>query len=171
MSLVFVVGSEDQLSRGAAWCNALAATARSQIHVVVVGTDRTTLAEYARRKTLDQLKSENETVKVEVVESDTAAVLAYARSVSCRKLLMVYRTGDSKFQRKLFEESMVATLWVRANQPPPTAADQVFAMFRHSTLVTSMATEQLFGFAPAAGALRKHRPGHRRPCGESEQRD
>ena len=150
MSVVFVVGSEEQLSRGAAWCERLADVTGGAVHVAVVGSERKTLAEHARRRISEQPGLSGKKLKVELVKSEPEAVLAYADSVRCKTLLIVHRTNDADFQRKLFENSMVRTIWVNANRPPPESANRVFAMLRRPSLVTTIASEQMLGVTPAA---------------------
>ena len=153
MSVVFVVGSEEQLSSGAAWCQRLAEVNDLSVYVVVVGTDRKTLAESARRKISERLRLSGDTPHVELVESDADAVLEYASSIGCKKLLIVHRTSDEDFQRKLFEQSMVPTIWVHAHDPPhdslPDSPTRVYAMFRRPSLITTIAAEQILGITPA----------------------
>ena len=150
MSVVCVVSSEDQLTHAAAWCERLAGASRRPVYVAVPGTDRRTLAEFARRKFAESLELADIKLKVELVKSEPEAVLAYADSVRCKTLLIVHRSSDADFQRKLFENSMVRTIWVHANQPPPDSANRVFAMLRRPSLVTTIASEQMLGITPAA---------------------
>jgi uncharacterized hydrophobic protein (TIGR00271 family) len=151
MSVVFVVGSEEQLSCGATWCERLAAVNHLPVYIAVVGTDRKALAESARRKVSAWRAGEKP--NLELVESDTRAVLEHASSVGCKTLLIVHRTSDEAFQRKLFEESMVRTIWVHAkdvqNASPPDSPTHVYAMFRRPSLVTRIAAEQILGITPA----------------------
>lgn len=149
MSLVFVVGSEEQLSSGAAWCERLAEVTGGAVHVVVVGSDRKTLAEHARRKIAEQPRLDGQKLTVQLVESEAAAVLAYADAVGCKTLLIVHRASDADFQRQLFEESLMRTMWVNAKGPPPESPNDVFAMLRRPSLVTTLASEQMLGITPA----------------------
>lgn len=152
MSVVFVVGSDEQLSSGATWCERLAEVNRLPVHIVVVGTDRKTLAESARRKVFERLAGDKP--NVELVEADTQTVLDYAASVGGKILLIMYRSDEEAFQQKLFEESMARTIWVHAKGPPhnpvPDSRARVHAMFRGPRHVTTLAAEQILGITPGA---------------------
>ncbi len=149
MSVVFVVGSEEQLSSGAAWCERLAKVTGGVVHIAVIGSDRKTLAEHARRKIAEQPGLVGKKLTVKLVESEAAAVLEYADSVRCKTLLIVHRTNDADFQRKLFEQSKVRTIWVHAKGPPPDSPNHVFAMLRRPSLVTTIGSERMLGITPA----------------------
>ena len=152
MSVVFVISSEEQLTCGAVWCTRLAEVNHWPVYVVVVGTDRKTLAESARRKISEQLGPAGDKPSVELVEADTRAALAFAASVGCKTLLIVHRTSDEQFQRKLFEESTERTIWVHAHDrpdnAPPQSSSEVYSMFRRPSLGTTIASEQMLGITP-----------------------
>ncbi len=95
-----MVGSEEQLSSGAPWCQRLAEVTGGVVQIAVVGLDRKTLAEHARRKISEQPGLVRNKLTVKLVESEAAAVLEYADSVRCRTLLIVHRTSDADFQRE-----------------------------------------------------------------------
>ena len=73
MSVVFVVDSEEQLASGVAWCEKLVRMGARALNVIVVGKDRKTLAEYARRRITESIDSVS--VNVELVERDAAKIL------------------------------------------------------------------------------------------------
>ena len=71
MSVVFVVGSEEQLSSGAAWCELIAESSGTPIHVLVLGADRNTLAELVKRKMTEHVDLPHDQIKVELIENRT----------------------------------------------------------------------------------------------------
>ncbi|MFK8111667.1 MAG: DUF389 domain-containing protein [Rubripirellula sp.] len=147
MSLVFVISSEEELTDGTPWCRRLTKTAECDLHILVLGVDRKTLVEFARRKSAVLA---DQTVVVDMIEPEAVAVDAYARRIGCKTLLMAYRMDDSEMQQKIFEASSSQTIWVQAKQPPPETAEEVFAMVRRPSLITTLAAEKLLGFAPNA---------------------
>ena len=130
MSVVFIIGSEEELSTGAAWCDQLRRQRGSDVHLVVPGPDRKALCELARRRVSELLDSNDVAVHAELVEASPASVRKYARSVGCKALLMVYRDDDAKFQQQVFEESRFAAAWLRPVGSPPTSNDQIKSLFR-----------------------------------------
>lgn len=150
MSVVFVVETEDQLAAGVAWCERMAAVTEGSVHVAVVGPERKTLAENARRRISEHPGMAGKTLHVELVESNPDAVAAFASSVRCNAMLIVHQSNTADFQQKLFEQSMELTLWVNAMGGPPESPNQVFAMLRRPSLVTTIASEKLLAITPAA---------------------
>ncbi len=146
MCVQFIVGSEEELTSGVEWCELLCRVRGASVHVVVPGPDRKTLAELARRRMSERLGSEGEKVHVELVDADPMAVVNYARSAACQALLMVYRDDHAKFQRQLFEESRIPSLWIRPCGPPPASAKEPRAMFRRPSRNSSIASQTLLGF-------------------------
>lgn len=148
MSLVFVVASEEDLTSGAPWCKKLTEVSGGNLHVLVLGTDLKTLAEFARRKLPDLLQ--NRKVVVEMVEAEPVAISEYIQRVSGKTLLISFNQDALSFQKSLFEASPIRTLWVQTKQPPPDVPSDAFTMIRQPRLITSIACQDLFGFLPDA---------------------
>lgn len=153
MSVVFVVSSEEQLACGAAWCARLAEQHHWPVYVAVVGTDRKTLTESARRKVSELVEPSGEKTAAAAVEAEVQAVLDYIASVSGKIVLMVHREGNQEFQQSLFEQSPERTIWLAAHDPasqrlPQSSAD-VYSMFRRPSLMTTIAAEQVLRITPA----------------------
>ncbi|MGI9471101.1 MAG: DUF389 domain-containing protein [Rubripirellula sp.] len=148
MSLVFVVGSEEQINGGTGWYAQLADVHPNTLRVVVLGSERKALAEYARRKISEFLDCHAESFKVALVDQDTDAVLAYAKSVDCDRMLLIHEANNADTQRDLFQSSMYPTLWLRVAGSPPESAVQVHAAFRRPSQVTTLAAEKFFRSPP-----------------------
>ena len=147
---------------GPPWCERLAEVTGGVVQIAVVGLDRKTLAEHVRRKISEQPGLVRNKLTVKLVQSEAAAVLEYADSVRCRTLLIVHRTSDADFQREIFEQSKVRTIWVHAKGPPPDSPNHVFAMLRRPSLVTTIGSERMLGIDPRNAALRKRGFGRKR---------
>ena len=113
MSVVIVVESEDQLDCGLLWYGALARQNNLIANIIVVGADRKTLGEHAKRRFLEQVSGDR--VKVHFIDRDVEALLSQAKSLKCRYLLIVHRASGGEFQRLVFEASTSRTIWVRGN--------------------------------------------------------
>lgn len=150
MSVVFVVGSEEQLSSGIPWCKTIAESSGSTIAVVVLGTDRKVLVEHARHRLAEELDQSQDQVSVTPVEPDVESLIAHIKSSHGTTLAMVYSEDARDLQQALFEHCRVPAFWLQASGPPPDSAGRLFAAMGQSNLATAMASERLFGFAPAA---------------------
>ena len=150
MSLVFVVRSEDQFSTGTPWCKVIAETMGCRIHLLVVGKDRKTMAEYIRRKAEEALATNGIKPQVELVGENVSELVSHLEAVSCKVLLIIHRRDDSTFQQQLFQTSMAPTIIVSAKQGPPQSTDQVASLFRRPSMVSTIVSEILFGFTPSS---------------------
>ena len=150
MSVVFVLGSEEQLSRGLPWCKAIADNMRTRIEIVVIGSDHKVLCEHARRRLATELDQPLDQVSVEGIDTDTDAILTHLRVTGCSTLAMVYDEPLEELQRELFEHSRQPAFWLQASGPPPASAGRLFAAMGQTNMATTTVSEKLFGFAPAA---------------------
>ncbi len=150
MSVVLVIASEEQLSRGLPWCKAIAENMRTTIDVVVIGTDRKVLREHARRRLASDLDQPLDRISVAGIDANSEAILAHLKTIRCSTLTMVHCEQLEDLQRELFERTRQPAFWLQASGPPPTSAGRLFAAMGHNNLATTTASEKLFGFAPAA---------------------
>jgi len=150
MAIVFVVASEKQFQSGIAWCKRLAGKSgrRTSIHVIVADPDRKTLAEYVRHKLSDQSNSLFK-YQTALVPKKVRDVLAYASSVDCEKLLLIYHPEQSDFQLELFKESMCAAMWLRFGSERSPPKGRILRIFEEGAKVTDEASRELLGDAPA----------------------
>ncbi len=165
MSIVFVVGSEDQLSSGMPWCKRIAQTSGASIHALVVGRDSKVLLEHTRRKMSDELDQPIDSLAVEAVEPDLEAVLLKTKAARCSTLVMVYGSDASELQQPLFESCRAPALWLQVSGPPPATATRLFAAMARNNATTSSVSEKLFGFEPPA-VLPDPFEGDEEPVGE-----
>ncbi len=152
MSVVLVVGSEEELSSGAAWCATLATAAGTSAQVIVLGEDRKTLAEHAKRRLAEKTGVSPEDVRVEMVAHEAADVITVAHNIGCETLMIVYKTDEKTFQRGLFEASMTETFWVSIGTSARDAPEQstsppsrVFAMCSLPTMLSAVISQRLLG--------------------------
>lgn len=92
MSVVFVVDSEQQISCGGPWCARVAEVTSGPVVTFVLGEDRKTLVELARRRMSEVLSLPIDSVIVESVPAESEAVLRLARTLSCNTLVFVYHS-------------------------------------------------------------------------------
>lgn len=149
MSVVLVVGSEEQLSSGLPWCRSIAEFSQATITVFVVGGGKV-LAKHARSRLAETLDIAADDARVRSVEPDADSVMTELKSTGCATLAMVYTHQSQELQQELFERCRVPTFWLQASGPPPTSPGRMFAGMGLSNVATAMASERLFGFAPAA---------------------
>jgi uncharacterized hydrophobic protein (TIGR00271 family) len=150
MSFLLIIGSEEALTRGLEWCEPLCLQRALTLHIVVPGSDRKALAELARLRVSEHLPEHRENVHIELVDDSAPAVLGYARKTGCKSMLIIFREDDAKLQRHFFEESRIASMWLRASGPPPNSPREVRAVFRSLGRMGSTACNSLLGFLPGA---------------------
>lgn len=145
MSIVFVIANEKQLQIGIEWCRRMSAYSSppSTTHIVVADSDRKTLAEYIKRK-VAELPDTSVTFRSTIVDNNARAVLSYAKSVKCEKLLMLFHPDETEFQQQLFKDSMYPTMWLRSGSEPTTKG-QLICVFKDREQLTDLAAEQMFG--------------------------
>lgn len=149
MTLACIVSSEDQINAGAAWCAGLVEMEADTLRVVVLGSERKTLAEYARKRFANQLDCDTEQISVALVDSNVDDVLAYAKSEDCDRIILIHQASNSEFQQQVFQTSKQPTLWLRVAGPPAEMA-QTYAAFRRPSQVTTRTAKKFFDNAPAA---------------------
>ena len=145
MSLVFLVGSEPQLSEGLPWVSRFAAESRLTATVLVIGMERKTLLEHAR----SAVSSLTCVTGVDAVEESREMVAKELRDRDCQIAMMVDDHDDDRFQAELFENIPFKTVWLNTQGRPPEDHDSIFefdALFRTSVQQTSL---QLLGVAPS----------------------
>jgi len=148
MGIMIVVGSEEQINTGAAWCASIDGVTPENLTIAVLGTDRKALAEYVRKMLATELECEPTDLDVSTIESDAAAILNHAEKKRCRSLFLIHEVNASELQRDVFQTSKHPTLWLRVLGKPPESEDQVVTAFQKPTHVTSVVAEKLLGFAP-----------------------
>jgi uncharacterized hydrophobic protein (TIGR00271 family) len=151
MSVVFVIANENQLQPGVDWCKRLMQPSidRPTIHLVVADPSRKTLAEYIKRK-LEQSDDQQVKYQTTVVDKDAVAVLKFATSVSCEKLVLHYHPDELKLQQTVFKESTCPTIWMRPGATGSIDSNRLIRLFSKNAKVTDLAAQQLFGQAPSA---------------------
>tara|TARA_R110002049_G_scaffold185580_3_gene353851 strand:+ start:97198 stop:98670 length:1473 start_codon:yes stop_codon:yes gene_type:complete len=153
MSIVLVVGSEEQLRYGVLWCRKIAAQKAQDAHIVVAGEDRKVLLAHAEKFVArDADESDdgepNRFKKTAIVPENGDAVLDWARTVNASLLLMIQATDSNDLQRVVFERSPIQTLWVRTKVGPPESADHLFQAVQAPVPLASLACETLLGLIP-----------------------
>ena len=148
MTLVIVIGSEEQINNGAAWCADLVATTYESLHLLVLGRERKALAEYARRTLALQFRCESEAINVTSVDPSGKAILDHAREVDCDRMLLIHELNNSELQQEVFQTSMYPTLWLRVTSEPRKSSERMHAAFRRPSRVTTSAAKKFFGDPP-----------------------
>ena len=148
MSLVFVVGSEEQINLGVGWCAKLTNVRPQTLEVVVLGCERKTLREYAKRTIATHLGCDAETINVALVKPDADDILAHAKSVECDRMLLIHEANNTDPQRAVFQSSMYPTLWLRTTGSPAKTFAHAHSAFRRPSRVTALAANKFFDNAP-----------------------
>ncbi|QDT07117.1 hypothetical protein K227x_55420 [Rubripirellula lacrimiformis] len=119
MSIVFVMGSEQELRFGAPWCQRMANLRQADVHLVVLGEDSKILTEQVNRKAIDYLGIDEKRVSVHSVAREPERVIELATSVGCSQLLMSYQNSDHQWQQAVFEQSIHSTVWIHIGGEGP----------------------------------------------------
>ncbi|EMI22812.1 membrane protein containing DUF389 [Rhodopirellula maiorica SM1] len=154
MSLYFFVSSQRQLTEGTPWAETIADSIDAEIVLVVLGQDRSTLAEQARKT----LQSSSTIKTIEVVDEDIDSVLNHIRVKKSSLVLIVKEAHDEPLQRSLFERSPVQTLWLRINGVPPTSSSQIFDFDGSTQSATQRIAKRLLGHSGQAPLLENDLP-------------
>ena len=159
MSIIFAVGSEDQLRRGLPWCRRFASESGLPLNVVIVGTDRKVLLKHAETtlRSEPEPKEPNQskqlpqpgTITVHEVAEEAEEVLAVAKRLSGRVLVMVKSTDGIGLQQSVFESSPIVAIWVNAAGEPPTDRSMVHCGLSQTQLITTNVCERFLGLIPS----------------------
>ena len=150
MSVVFVVESEDQLDCGVAWCQKLVRMGARSLHVNVVGKDRKTLTEHARRRISERIDSIP--VHVEQVANDAAEILRHAEIAGAKTMLFVYRAEDSDLQKELFRRTSTRSIWVRGVPRDHQSPGRMMKILPNHDITVAV-SEQILSVTPSDSLL------------------
>ena len=148
MPVVLVVSSEEQLRYGFNWCQRIASRMSLDVQIVIVGEDRKVLLTHAEKVVRTAAADSTSKVFTSTVPAETESVLQLVRSSDASLLVMVHATDVSSFQRSLFEQSPVQTLWLRTKNEPPDSAERIFKAVKNPLPVASLACEKMLGLIP-----------------------
>ncbi|NND99620.1 MAG: DUF389 domain-containing protein, partial [Pirellulaceae bacterium] len=149
MSVVFVVGSEDQLRLGTPWCKRFCDSTHMPVHVLVIGQESRVLQRHAQTTLSNHLEIPLDKLSISVVEKNADAVLQAVKSAGGRYLLMLRNAHDDAMQQEIFEHSPIWTIWLRTSEIPPTQREHVFCGLAQTQSIATSAAEQLLGLIPS----------------------
>ncbi|TWU56572.1 hypothetical protein Poly51_24880 [Rubripirellula tenax] len=112
MSVVLVIGCEDEFRLALPWCQRLARQNELPIQIVIRGLDRKVLTEQLRRSAAERLETPSDRVTVSNVDESVDAVLEVLVQSNCKKLLICYQTNDHSWQQNLFERATCDVMWI-----------------------------------------------------------
>lgn len=150
MSVVFIVGSEKQLSSGIAWCKTISDANGEPIKVAVTGADSKVLLERSRRKLADALEVSQDRLSVESIESSADAILQHLKATHASAALMIYTASAAEVQQVVFEKCGIPAIWLQVSGPPPETQARLFAGMSRNADVTSHVSQRLFAAVPPA---------------------
>lgn len=150
MSIVFVVGSDDQLRSGTPWCKRFAEATETAIHVIVVGTDRKVLLKHTQVTLSEQLDTPVDKLSITVVEEEADAVLDAVKTLGGKNLLMLRSADGDAMQQAVFEKSPIVTVWLRAAEGPPVEREHVICALGETQRIATSTAENLLQLIPSA---------------------
>ena len=124
MSLYFAVCSQTELNQGLPWIQRFCESTSSSATLIVVGSDRKTLAAYAK----DFASRHPFVASVETVDSDVDAVVDHVRANVVDLLVLCSDHDDDAFQESIFHQSPTPTVWLKSHGDPPTSSSHVFCL-------------------------------------------
>ena len=149
MSVVFLVGSEEQLRSGTDWCVVFGETLETAVVPMVVGSDTKVLAKHAELVLADRFARTNEAkTDVVTVARETEDVLEACREVNAKLLVIVHSMDQEDWQREVFEQSTCRTVWICPASGPPRDEAHVIGGFSDAATLTRRLCEKLLGMQP-----------------------
>ncbi|MGB7324976.1 MAG: DUF389 domain-containing protein [Rubripirellula sp.] len=112
MSVVLVIGCEDEFRLALPWCKRLARRDESSIRIAIRGLDRNVLTEQVRRTAAERLQISSDRVTVDTVDESVEAVLEYLAESNDEPLLICYQSNDHSWQQTLFERATCDVMWI-----------------------------------------------------------
>lgn len=141
MSLFFAVCSQAELNQGMPWVERFCESTSSSATLVIVGSDRKTLAAYAK----DFAAKHDFVSSTTTVDSDTDAVMDHARTSDADLLVLCSDQDDDAFQKSIFHESPTPTVWIKSHGQPPTNAKEVFSLHPSNKPAADLICKRLLG--------------------------
>ena len=149
MSIVFVVGSDEQLRSGTPWCKRFAEATESPIHVVVIGADRKVLLKHTQVTLSEELDTPVDKLSITVVDEDADAVLAAVKRLGGKHLLMLRSADGDAMQQAVFEKSPIVAVWLRASEAPPIEREHVLCALSETQHIATNVAEKLLKLIPS----------------------
>ncbi|MEL6108884.1 MAG: DUF389 domain-containing protein [Planctomycetota bacterium] len=150
MSVVFLVGSEEQLRSGTDWCVVFAETLGAPVVPMIVGSETKVLAKHAASVLEDRFARINEgKTRVVSVERESDEVFEACRGENAKLLVIVHSIDQEDWQREVFERSTCRTVWLCPTDAPPSDEAHVVGGFAKSAAMTNRLCEKLIGMLPS----------------------
>lgn len=154
MSVVFLVGSEEQLRSGTDWCVVFAETLGTPVVPMVVGSETKVLAKHAESVLADRFARINKGgTRVVAVAKDTEDLFEACRGENAKLLVLVHSIDQEDWQRDVFEKSTCRTVWLCPASGPPADETHVVGGFSQSASATRRLSEKLIGMRPSHWAF------------------
>ena len=149
MSVLLLVGSEEQLSTGMAWCERICEAKRMQLSVAVVGNDLKILLKHTASR-LKESDVDRSDAGVSSVADEPAEIVDQIKSLGARYVLMMKSPDSESWQQAVFEKSPVVTFWIQGSEPPPVDRKHVMCGLAETQLIATNSCEQLLGLIPGS---------------------
>lgn len=149
MSIVLLVSTEEQLRSGVTWGVRFAESQDCKIHVIVLGSDRQVLVKQAETWLTKQLKESHcERGSVTEVAPSIDAINELLHQYRCRWLVLMHGLDGIEFQKQLFQQAPVSSIWLRPAASPPINEAHVIGLFADQQRLSKSLCRELLEMTP-----------------------
>ncbi|KAA1261616.1 hypothetical protein LF1_41670 [Rubripirellula obstinata] len=152
MNLFFAVCSQTELNQGLPWIERFCESMSASATLVIVGSDRKTLAAYAK----DFAAKHDFVIATATVDSDVDALIGHVRTNDADLLVLCSDHDDDAFQKSIFHKSPTPTVWINSQGDPPTDPSHVFSLGPSNKPATDSICRQLLGLETGIELLGSH---------------
>ena len=152
MSLIFAVCSQTELNLGLPWIERFCKSTSASATLVIVGSDRKTLAAYAK----DFPTKHSFLASIETVDSKVDAVVEHVRARVADLLVLCSDHDDDVFQEEVFHQSPAPTVWLKSHGAPPTSPSHIFCLDSPNKPAADAVCTKLLGLNTGIELLHSH---------------